>query len=140
MNKLLLTILTPNRVLVENLEVESITIPAWEGEMCVLPGHIPYMAQLREGILKYKNGTDEEYLSIFWGFFEVYKNKVTILAEDANTPKDIDEEKTRQEYQRAKDAMISKDKKENLDELEAQMKKMMINLKLMNIRHKNKNN
>lgn len=140
MNKLMLTILTPSKVLVENLEVESITIPAWEGEMCVLPGHIPYMAQLRAGILKYRRGNDEEYLSIFWGFFEVYKNKVTILAEDANTPKEIDEEKTRQEYQRAKDAMISKDKKENLDELEAHMKKMMINLKLMNIRHKNKNN
>jgi F-type H+-transporting ATPase subunit epsilon len=140
MNKLLLTILTPNRVLVENIEVESITIPAWEGEMCVLPDHIPYMAQLREGILKYKTASSEEYLSIFWGFFEVYKNKVTILAEDANTPKEIDEEKTRQEYQRAKDAMISKVKLQNLDDLEVEMKKMMINLKLVNIKHRKKNN
>ncbi|MEF3280661.1 MAG: ATP synthase F1 subunit epsilon [Elusimicrobiota bacterium] len=130
MKKLLLTILTPTKTILEKKEVDSITLPAYDGEMCVLPGHIPYIAQLKEGILKYKDDDKEEFLSIFWGFFEVSKNNVIVLAEDASTLKEIDEEKLRQEYQKAKDALISKDKKYDLDELEIQIKKMVVNLKL----------
>jgi|GEM_PF-4147684 len=130
MKKLNLTILTPERVIVENIPVESVTIPAWEGEMSVLYNHIPYIAQLREGVMKYRDGDREEYFGVFWGFFEVYKNNVIILAEEAKLSKEIDEEKTRQEYQRIKDAMVSRDKKQNLEDLEIELKKTIVNLKL----------
>ena len=86
--KLNLTIITPQKIILENKKVDSVTLPAWEGEMCVLYNHIPYMGQLREGILKYRDGEIEDYFSIFWGFFEVFNNNIIILAEDANLGKE----------------------------------------------------
>ncbi len=138
MKKLKLTILTPERVIIEDKEVDSVIIPAYEGEMGVLPGHIPYIAQLKEGILRYRDGEKEEVLSIFWGYFEVRDNKVIILAEDAKLAKEIDEEKERQEYQRLKEAFISKDKAYNFEDLEIQLKKSIVNLKLSELRRKTK--
>ena len=135
--KLNLTIMTPQRVIVENKKVDSVTLPAWEGEMCVLYNHIPYMGQLREGILKYRDGEKEEYFSIFWGFFEVLNNNIIILAEDAATQKDLNEEKLRQEYQRIKGSLITADKK-TAEELEIQLKKIIVNLKLSGILKKQK--
>ncbi|MGC8729655.1 MAG: ATP synthase F1 subunit epsilon [Elusimicrobiales bacterium] len=138
MNKLKLTILTPEKVLIEDKEVDSVTIPAWEGEMTVLYDHIPYMAQLKEGILKYRDGEKEEYMSIFWGYFEVDKNNVVILAEDAKISKEIDEEKTRQEYQKIKEALITADKKQSVEDLEIELKKIIVNLKLSDLKKKQK--
>ena len=135
--KLNLTIMTPQRVIVENKKVDSVTLPAWEGEMCVLYNHIPYMGQLREGILKYRDGEKEEYFSIFWGFFEVLNNNIIILAEDAATQKDLNEEKLRQEYQRIKGSLITADKK-TAEELEIQLKRIIVNLKLSGILKKQK--
>lgn len=130
MKKLTLSILTPARAIIEKKEVDLVTLPAYEGEMCILPGHIPYMAQLREGILKYRIGQSEEFISIFWGFFEVSNNNVIVLAEDANISKEIDEEKQRQEYQKLRQAIVSKDKQYNIEDLELQLKKIIVNLKL----------
>lgn len=130
MKKLTLSILTPSRAIIEKKEVDSVTLPAYDGEMCILPDHIPYMGQLKEGILKYKIGASEEYISIFWGFFEVLHNNVIVLAEDANISKEIDEERQRQEYQKLKQAIISKDKQYNIEDLELQLKKIIVNLKL----------
>lgn len=138
MKKLKLTLLTPERVIIENREVDSVTIPAFNGEMTVLYGHIPYMAQLKEGILKYRDGDTEEYFAIFWGFFEVSHNNVTILAEDAKLSKEVNEEQIRQEYQKAKEAIISKDKERNIEDLEIELKKMIVNLKLSEIKKRNK--
>jgi F-type H+-transporting ATPase subunit epsilon len=135
--KLNLTIMTPQRIIVENKKVDSVTLPAWEGEMCVLYNHIPYIGQLREGILKYRDGEREEYFSVFWGFFEVLNNNIVVLAEDANLSKEIDEEKLRQQYQNLRQSLVSADKK-TAEDLEIQLKKIIVNLKLHNIvkRHK----
>ncbi len=138
MKKLKLTLLTPERVIIENKEVDSVTIPAFNGEMTVLYGHIPYMAQLKEGILKYRDGDTEEYFAIFWGFFEVSHNNITILAEDAKLSKEVNEEQIRQEYQKTKEAFISKDKKLNIEDLEIELKKMIVNLKLSEIKKRKK--
>lgn len=137
MKKLTLTLLTPQRVIVENKPVDSVTIPSVEGEMTVLFNHAPIMVLLKEGILKYRHDGNEEFFAVYWGFAEVVDNKVMILAEDATLPKEIDEEKLRQEYEKAKADKRYKTAEEDIKDLEIKLKKMIVEFKLSQIlKHK----
>lgn len=138
MKKLKLTLLTPSRVVLDKKEVESVTLPAVEGEMCILYNHAPIMVQLKEGILKYKNLNEEEYFAVYWGFAEVIDNNVTILAEDAELASEIDTQKVKQEYEKAKLEKEKLTKKEDLDDLEIKLKKMIVEMRLSNLVKKKK--
>ncbi|MEW5951041.1 MAG: ATP synthase F1 subunit epsilon [Elusimicrobiota bacterium] len=138
MAKINLTVLTPDRVLISGLEADSLVLPAYGGELGILPGHAPLVAQLKEGILKYKAGGKEEFLSVFWGFAYIEKDKAVILTEMAEMLKEISEERARQEYQRAKDAINMKGADLDLDSAQASLKKAVVRMKLAEIR-KNKN-
>jgi len=138
MKKLKLTVLTPDKILISDKEVNSIVIPAFEGEMGILPGHIPYMAELKEGILKYKAEGNEDFMSVFWGFVMVYKDKVTILTELGEMIDDLNEERARQEYQKAENAIRMKGADIDLDSAYASLKKSVVRLKLAEIKKRRK--
>ena len=87
--KLTLEIVTPDRSLV-NEEVDEVQLPGAEGYFGVLPGHTPLLATLRVGELWYRKGAEKYYLSIAFGFAEVLPDRVTILAELAERPEEID--------------------------------------------------
>ncbi|PIS46986.1 MAG: ATP synthase F1 subunit epsilon [Elusimicrobia bacterium CG08_land_8_20_14_0_20_51_18] len=136
MKKIKLTVLTPDRTLLSSKETESITIPAFEGEMGILPGHAPYIVQLKEGILRYKAGGKEDFMAIFWGFARIKGDEVTVLTEMGELVKEINEEKARQEYQRAKDAMNMKGADLDLDSAQASIKKAIVRIKVAELRRK----
>jgi F-type H+-transporting ATPase subunit epsilon len=56
----------------------------------VLPGHTPLLATLKVGELWFRKGSEKYYVSIAFGFAEVLPDRVTILAELAERPEDID--------------------------------------------------
>lgn len=138
MSKINLTVLTPNKTLLANMEVDSIVLPAYEGELGVLPGHAPIVAQLKEGIVKYRVDGKEDYISVFWGFVYINNNKVVVLTEIGELMKEISEEKARQEYQKARDAINMKGADLDLDSAYASLKKAVVRMKLAQIK-KNKN-
>ena len=89
---LTLEIVTPDRKVVAE-KVDEVEIPGAEGYFGVLPGHTPMLAMLQVGELWYRKGpleTDKVYLSIAFGFAEVLPDRVTILAQIAELPDDID--------------------------------------------------
>lgn len=130
MNKLILSVKTPTRVIVDKKEVDSVTLPAWEGQMTVLYNHAPCMVKLNEGIIKYREGEKEEYFAIFWGFAEVFNNEITVLAEDASLAEEIDSERLRQEYERLKEESL---KKHDIEDIEIMLKKIVVDLRLSDI-------
>jgi F-type H+-transporting ATPase subunit epsilon len=83
---------TPDKKVVADTELEEITIPAFAGELNILPGHAPLMTTLAAGILKYKlkNGETEKR-AISWGYCQVSPDAVTVLAEAAVHGEDINE-------------------------------------------------
>lgn len=87
--KLTLEIVTPDQSLVSE-EVDEVVVPAWEGYLGVLPGHAPLLAVLKIGEMWYRKGSEKTYLAIAGGFLEVLPDKVTILAQIAERPEDID--------------------------------------------------
>ena len=84
-----LQIVSGERSLV-NEQVDEVEIPGSEGYFGVLPGHTPLLAMLGVGELWYRQGTEKHYVSIAEGFAEVQPERVTILAQIAESAHDID--------------------------------------------------
>jgi F-type H+-transporting ATPase subunit epsilon len=75
---------------VYDADVEMVSVKAQSGELGILPGHIPMVAPLEIGAVRLKNGTSTEIVAVSGGFLEVRPDKVTILAQAAETVEDID--------------------------------------------------
>lgn len=87
--KLTLEIVTPDRALV-SAQVDEVQLPGSEGYFGVLPGHTPLLATLQVGELWYRVGEERHYLAVAFGFAEVLPDRVTVLAQIAERPEDID--------------------------------------------------
>jgi F-type H+-transporting ATPase subunit epsilon len=86
-----LNIVTPTKKLVAQAEMEEVFVPAFRGELNILPGHAPLVSTLREGVLKYRlvNESKETAVAISWGYVEVTPTGVNILAETAEKKSEI---------------------------------------------------
>jgi len=99
-----LEIVTPDRPLIKE-QVDEVEIPATDGYMGVLPGHTPLLAMLEIGQLWYRKGQEKFHLSIAFGFVEVLPDRVTILAQIAERPEDIDVQRAEAARQRAQERL-----------------------------------
>src|SRR6266700_1830122 len=73
-----------------NEAVDEVEIPGADGYFGVLPGHTPLLALLGAGEMWYRRGTVTHHLVIAFGFAEVQPDAVTILAQIAERPDEID--------------------------------------------------
>jgi F-type H+-transporting ATPase subunit epsilon len=73
-----------------NEQVDEIGIPGAGGYFGVLPGHTPLLSTLQVGTLWYRQAQETHYLAIAFGFAEVQPDSVTILAQIAERPDEID--------------------------------------------------
>jgi F-type H+-transporting ATPase subunit epsilon len=85
----LLEVVTPYRQLVSEA-VAEVTAPGVEGEFGVLVGHTPFLTALGVGELMYRVGSEERFLAVRRGFAEAKHEKLTVLAEEAEFPSEID--------------------------------------------------
>jgi F-type H+-transporting ATPase subunit epsilon len=100
MSTLRLEIVTPERKVYEN-DVNMVVVKGVEGEMGILPHHIPLVTPLKVAPVKAKIGNTEEFIAVHGGFMEVRKDKVVILAEAAELGSDIDVSRARSAKERA---------------------------------------
>ncbi len=103
-----LEIVTPEKKVVDTAATE-VQIPGKNGYLGVLPGHAPLITELAVGEIKYRSYADEQRLAVAWGFAEVLPDKVTILAETAERPSEIDVERARKSKERAEKRLSSGD-------------------------------
>src|ERR1700674_4693042 len=103
-----LEIVTPEKRVVDTAATEA-QIPGKNGYLGILPGHAPLITELAVGEITFKVGADEQRLAVAWGFAEVLPDKVTILAETAERPAEIDVERARKAKERAEQRLTSGD-------------------------------
>jgi F-type H+-transporting ATPase subunit epsilon len=103
-----LEIVTPSRLLVRDAAEEA-QIPGSSGYLGILPGHAPLITELAVGVITYKAGGATHTLSVAWGFMEVLPDKVTILAEAAERPQEIDVARAQEAKNRAEALLKSND-------------------------------
>src|ERR1700733_11543939 len=94
-NSLRVRLVTPERILFDTT-ADAVELPAKNGYMEVLYGHAPLLAELGAGDVRLHGGPDsgsasgEQVYNVSWGFVEVLPDRVTILANDALKPEEID--------------------------------------------------
>jgi len=103
-----LEIVTPEKRVVDTA-AEEVEIPGRNGYLGVLPGHAPLITELSVGEITYRDNSGEQRLAVAWGFAEILPNKVTILAETAERPSEIDVDRARKAKERAEQRLTSGD-------------------------------
>ena len=101
---LTLEIVTPESSVVSE-QVDEVQIPGSEGSFGVLPGHTPLLATLQVGELWYRKGQDTSFVAVSFGFAEVLPDRVTILAQIAESADHIDVTRAQIAEKRAKDQL-----------------------------------
>jgi F-type H+-transporting ATPase subunit epsilon len=109
-----LEIVTPEKRVVDTA-AEEVQIPGKNGYLGVLPGHAPLITELAVGEITFRSQAKEEHLAVAWGFAEVLPDKVTILAETAERPSEIDVERARKSKERAEQRLTSGDTNVDVD-------------------------
>jgi len=88
-DQLALEVVTPERRVLSEV-VNSVTVPGRNGEMQILPGHAALISELQTGVLAYSQGGATLQLHVSGGFIEVNNDRVSVLAEIAERPEEID--------------------------------------------------
>ncbi len=104
--QLQLDVVTPERRLLSE-SVEMVTVPGLGGELGILPGHTPLISQLQTGVLSYVQGGHTQQLHVSGGFVEVTDDRVSVLADLAERPEEIDVSKARQDRERLEKSLNS---------------------------------
>ncbi|MDR3607518.1 MAG: ATP synthase F1 subunit epsilon [Oligoflexia bacterium] len=127
-----LTILSPEKRLLESGEAEEVTLTTGEGLIQVLPGHAAMVGTLETGTFSYRTPGGQTLSGfISTGFFEVRDDKISLLAETVETRGDIDLERARRAQARAEDVLKQIDLDEaRLQKYRRKLERAMIRQKL----------
>lgn len=114
MSTFLLEIVTPERKVYAET-VNMIIAKGVEGELGILPNHIPLVTPLKiSPVTVKKQGESDQFIAVNGGFMEVRKEKVVILAESAELPEQIDIERAQSAKARA-ESRLQAAKQDNID-------------------------
>ena len=97
-----LEIVTPNGVVYENAELSAVTLPARDGEIQILSGHIPLITILSAGAVLASGESGEESIAIDIGYARCIGERISVLTESAIDVQKFDEN----EMQEAREAAI----------------------------------
>ncbi len=94
-------IVTPERVVYEDDNIESVFANAVDGEVGVLPNHIPMVTPLDIGVLRFVKDGQKVPVSVMGGLLRTYGDEVSLLSEAADLSSDIDLVRAQQAKERA---------------------------------------
>ena len=129
-NEFLLRIITPDRVFYEN-PVEMVEFNTTEGEIGVLPGHIPMTVIVKPGILHISEPEDGKKAALHAGFAEILPEGVTILAETIEWPGEIDEERAKSARERAEKRLSGKAPNTDIAKAETALLRAMARIEVL---------
>jgi F-type H+-transporting ATPase subunit epsilon len=98
-----LTLVTPQKRLMTDVEIEEVIVPANRGQLNILPGHAPLMTTLTAGVFKVRLKGESAFKSaaISWGYCEVNPLGVNVLAETAEWPEEVSKERAEEQLKLA---------------------------------------
>ena len=99
-DQLQVRLVTPDRILIDQT-ADAVELPSRSGYLEVLFGHAPLLAELGAGEVRIHGGhAGEQRYNVNWGFVEVLPERVTILAESALRPEEIDTARAQEQLDR----------------------------------------
>jgi len=89
-------------------EAQMVTVPGVEGDLGILPDHMPLMTQVNPGELKITTSEGDQYLAIGSGFLEVLPDRVSVMTDMAVPEAEIDEKAAEEAVARAQKELAEK--------------------------------
>lgn len=124
-----LKIITPEKILYQEM-VDSVSFQTMEGEITILPNHIPLISAIKPGELRIKIGKNTEYFSITRGVAEVDGKNIMVLTDAAEKAEEINEERAEQARQKAKEIMSQKVDEESYTDAVAHLERAISRIKI----------
>ena len=129
-DQLQLEVVTPERRLLSE-QVNSVTVPGRGGELGILPGHAALISELQSGVLSYDEEGTTFQMHVSGGFVEVNDDRVSVLAEIAERPEEIDAERARRAREIAEKRLSGQSGNEiDIDRAQAKLMRNMVRLQL----------
>ena len=136
MKKIKLKVITPERLILEEI-VDQVSLPTTEGEITVLPDHIPLIANLASGDIVAVSGNESIPMAVAGGFVEIKKEEdgmttVAILADFAEHVIDLSDEVVEKARERAVELKKKINNKETVDfeYFSAELEKSLVRVKV----------
>jgi F-type H+-transporting ATPase subunit epsilon len=125
-----LEVVTPERRLLSEA-VNSATVPGRNGEMQILPGHAALISELKTGVLTYNQDGTNFQLHVSGGFIEVNNDRVSVLAEIAERPEEIDAARARLAREHTEKKLSSwNGSEEDFEKAQAKLERSLVRLQL----------
>lgn len=121
-DKFKLSIIAPDAVFFEG-DAEFLEFTSTEGDLGVYANHIPLTTIVDPCVVTIHNDGEKKKAAVLGGFAEILKDKVTILAEDAQWPEEIDVERAKASLERAKERIAAKQAGTDMKRAEASLKR-----------------
>ena len=119
-------IVTPSKRVLAGAKVETLVIPSGDGEIMVLPGHADLLTLLGTGVLKLVgDGTTRQFV-VSYGFAEISKDRVTILAETCEESGDIDRVRAVNAQKKAEEALAHTLSDENYRKYQLKLQRALV--------------
>lgn len=130
--QLQLEVVTPERRLLSE-QVNSVTVPGRGGELGILPGHAALISELQTGVLSYNEDGTTFQLHVSGGFVEVNGDRVSVLAEIAERPEEIDAARARLSREHTEKQLSSwSGTEEGFEKARAKLERSIVRLQLAN--------
>lgn len=130
-DKLKLSVISPEKKVFEEEGISSITFPTSEGEITVLPEHVPLVAQIVAGEILIRLSSKEESIFTTDGFLKLdSKGRAVVLADYAVRSDDIELAKVEEAKRKAEQAMKENLSKTSFASAEAELKRTLLELKI----------
>lgn len=127
-------LVTPERVALETA-ADFVVLPAFQGELGILPGHEAAMVQLQAGEVRVTVAGEIRRFAVSGGFVEVHEDRIAIFAESAEMAQEIDIERAKQSLARAQAEKFRRTGDSlTLAQAEAAMDRARIRLKIAGLR------
>ena len=129
-NDFTLKIITPDRVFYEK-PVKMVEFNTVEGDIGVLPGHIPMTVIIKPGVLTITEEDNSREAALHAGFAEILQNQVTILAEIIEWPEEIDATRAQEAKERAEERLRTKDVGTDVSRAEIALKRALTRINVL---------
>jgi F-type H+-transporting ATPase subunit epsilon len=133
MAKLTVEIVTAERQIYNETDVDMVVAPGSEGVLGILPRHASLLTMLRPGALRVKKGGTEQEMSVAGGFLQVHADRVLILADQAERADEIDAARAEEARRQAEQALSEAKRSGNTTQAEAARAALRVSLAQLNV-------
>lgn len=128
--KLRVEIVTGERVVFTEDDVDLVSVPGAAGQLGILPQHAPLVTLLSHGELRIKKGNSEQSILVFGGFMEVADDRVLVLADTAERLEELDLSRAEDARKRAEASIAGRTTTMELSEAQASLRRANLRLRV----------